>query len=267
MPLMATRGPAVGECNICGNYGSLTEDHTPPKSSSRPTTMVMQHLSQALSIESEEKSRRVLQNGVRYRTLCSRCNNHLLGLLYDPALAGFCNGVATTINSNLVLPTTMHVPGLPQRIVRAVFGHTAAQGVGRYLKGPLTVPMRDWFLDESASLPSPIRFLYWPYPYMDQVLMRDAAILDLTAGSTSMIWQMKFYPVAFAMLWEPTFPSQPVRDLNGFLTLPATQAVEIPIDLHPLMHRHWPEAPTDNTVLAMGQEAVVSQAKPARRKT
>ncbi len=266
MPVMATRGASVGECNICGDHGPLTEDHTPPKSTARPTTVVMRHLSQVLSIEAQNGARRILQNGVRYRTLCSRCNNHLLGILYDPALAYFCNGVAATLNSSLVLPSTIHIPGLPQRITRAVFGHIAAQGVGRYLKGPLTVPMRDWFLNENAPLPSPIRFLYWPYPYMDQVLMRDAAILDIAASSTSMIWQMKFYPVAFAMLWDSGFPPQPVRDLNRFLTLPPTQTVDIPVDLRPLVHRYWPEAPTDNTILAMGQEAVVSQAKPPRGK-
>ena len=31
MPIKDARGPVVGECNICGDLGPLTVDHSPPK--------------------------------------------------------------------------------------------------------------------------------------------------------------------------------------------------------------------------------------------
>lgn len=264
MPLMLTRGPTHGECNICGAVGPLTDDHTPPKSCVRPTDMVLRHVAQVLNAEKPETRGQVLQNGVRYRTLCARCNNHLLGLTYDPALASFCNEVAKLVDSSLVLPALLYVPGFPQRIARAIFGHIAAQGVGRYRKGEHTESMRDWFLDETAPLPVAIRFAYWLYPYRQQILMRDAAIMHMPTSQGSMVWMLKFYPMAWAMFWDPKYPALGVRDLNPFLHLPPTNLVDISVDVAPIIHPRWPEAPTDETFLLMGAEALAADQKKPR---
>lgn len=78
MPLqMVTRGAQSGMCNICGDDGPLTEDHTPPKGCVRPTAMELQHVTHRLHAGKAIKTK--AQDGVKYRTLCARCNNTLLG--------------------------------------------------------------------------------------------------------------------------------------------------------------------------------------------
>lgn len=100
--IVRTRGSKVGQCNICGVRGTLTEDHSPPKSCVRPSALQVRHLIQRLA----ESRRSTLGRNTR--------------------------NVSNLLNSVLKLPHTVSVRGQPQRIMRAVFGHLAAQGVERY---------------------------------------------------------------------------------------------------------------------------------------
>ncbi|GAB3100517.1 hypothetical protein GCM10027159_24160 [Lysobacter terrae] len=100
MPLhVITRGAKSGACNICGIVGPLTEDHTPPKGCVRPTAMELQHVTHALEAGKAIKTK--ANDGVKYRTLCARCNNALLGGRYDPVLIGFVNQVSGLLASSL----------------------------------------------------------------------------------------------------------------------------------------------------------------------
>jgi hypothetical protein len=139
---ITTRGPVVGECNICGNVGRLTEDHTPPKSCRGATHSEMHALHVRMSI-STPGSGRHFRTGPSYRSLCARCNNELLGAIYDPALANFCAAVRRATNTMLRLPNRFSIEIQPQLVMRSVIGHLAAMGVGRYRKGNITEPLRD----------------------------------------------------------------------------------------------------------------------------
>jgi hypothetical protein len=174
-----TRGPRNGACNICGEVGPLTEDHTPPKGCVRPTEVELLHITYALSASEPKVKRSFSQNGVKYRTLCGRCNNKLLGHTYDPYLTAFANGTAALLQSSLYLPSLLAVRVRPQAIMRSVLGHIAAQGVDRYKKGPHTEEVRDYILDLSKPLPQALSMYYWAYPHKRQVLVRDASYMDL----------------------------------------------------------------------------------------
>lgn len=256
-PLIRTFGKEIGQCNICGIEGKLTEDHSPPKSCVRPTAIKVRHIVSLLADQGVEERGRISQNGLKFRTLCHRCNNELLGLNYDPALAEFTNRVSHVLSSSMRLPPVISVLGKPRLIIRAVFGHLAAQGVGRYLKGPETEVLRDAFLDPSKRIPAHIRFYYWPFPHHGCVIFRDAAYLDIPTGNISVIWLMKFYPVSFMMSWEKT--EEPMFDLPNFSVFEAEDCggdVEIPIRIDEIPHRYWPEAPSDRSVVTYGQEAM-----------
>jgi hypothetical protein len=161
MPVVVTtKGPKSGMCNICGDVGALTEDHTPPKGWVRPSQVELQHVVRALSPENSPKVRRtVSQNGVKYRTLCGRCNSSLLGHAYDPHLVSFANQTGALLRSSLHLPPQLKVRARPQAIMRAVIGHIAAQGVDRYKKGPHAEAVRDYILDSSLPLPDALSML------------------------------------------------------------------------------------------------------------
>ena len=255
--LVNTFGPKTGTCNVCGDYGPLTEDHTPPKGCYRPRQVEIQHLSYLLAGSKNLPKGRRSQNGVKYRTLCSRCNNTLLGSKYDPAFIEFVNAVALHLRSPLALSSILTIPGKPQAIVRSLLGHMSAQGIDRYLKGPLTEAVRDYFLDENLPLPAGIKVFYWPYPHRIHVMCRDAAYTHLPSGQPFVIWLLKFFPVAFLVAWnEPVGLTYPIHSLEPWRSARIDEVAQLPLSLVGIPPLFWPEAPTRESILMYGQEAI-----------
>ena len=255
---VATLGPKNGQCNICGDIGPLTEDHTPPKGCLKPTQVEIRHISSHLFSGPNTSRARRSQNGVKYRTLCARCNNEFLGAKYDPHFIAFVNTTAAHLRTSSYLQHMVRIVGRPQAILRSLLGHISAQGVNRYLKGPLTEAVRDYFLDESQPLPVGIRVFYWAYPHQSHVVFRDAAVLNITGGAEPFtMWLLKFFPIAFMIAWNEHlgleyFP----HSFDLWHNLRFEEEVEIPIVLSPTLPALWPEAPTVRTIIVYGQEAI-----------
>jgi len=78
-PLL-TVGPDLGFCAICRNYKKLTNDHVPPKGCGNIENLLLKRLfGRTLLDENFCKA----TGGLHYKTLCSQCNNKLLGAKYD----------------------------------------------------------------------------------------------------------------------------------------------------------------------------------------
>jgi hypothetical protein len=254
---IATRGPKFGQCNMCGESGLLTEDHTPPMGCYRPGQVEIQSLVRRVSQTHPSKKSRFSQNGVKYRTLCHRCNNTLLGANYDPPFNDFVRQASAILRSTLILPRVVSVPGQPQAIMRSLLGHLSAQGVQRYRKGPHTEALRAYMLDTSLPLPAPLRVFYWLYPHQSHVMARDAAYVDLGVGNPFAVWLLKFYPIAFMVTWDgPETLPFPAESFDEWRSVGYSVNADIPIRLNPLPPEYWPEAPTDHSVLAFGREAI-----------
>jgi hypothetical protein len=255
-----TRGPLWGQCNLCGEIGRLTEDHTPPKSCRGLAAAELSSLHDKLSAVGERwHAPRQFQAGVCYRTLCARCNG-LLGTDYDPALAEMCSQVRSVAGSSLVLPPQIQLQISPGAVMRSVLGHLAAQGVDRYLKGPITEPLRDYILDGSLPLPASLRIYYWFYPYRRQVLIRDAALISIKSDAVFGFWLMKFFPLAFCVaLDEPSGPIFSRAHFDAFRDPPANTVGRICLQLRSLAPSEWPERPDGDGAILYGQEAVVAE--------
>lgn len=254
---LSTRGAKFGVCNICGEAGPLTEDHTPPKSCRGISNAEMHSLTVRIAGDNGMPARR-LRNGPSYRTLCGRCNNSLLGADYDPALAEFCAAVRDAVNTKVLLPQSLSVEVQPQPIMRSVLGHLCALGVNRYAKGAITEPLRDYLLDRAQPLPEQIRVYYWLYPFRPQVLIRDACLLLMGSDSDPFLfWLMKFFPLAFLVTFEePAQRPFEMANLDRFGSRPFDFRSSVPVRLRPHIHELWPEAPTDRTVILYGEQAV-----------
>lgn len=254
--LPATRGPENGRCNICGDEGPLTKDHTPPKGCVKPTPIILRHAIDALGAEPHQKAGRLLQDGVWYRTLCSRCNSGRLGDRYDPTLIEFTTQIVRATESGLLLQS-IEVKTRPQRLVRSIFGHIAAQGVDRYLKGPHTEDWAAWFLDESSPMPDWASFRCWLYPYRRQAIRRDAVITNLRTRQHSYYWLLKFYPVAFC-IWHGPAAEFPLlgADISRFSRIDFDEEAIVSIPALHVPHELTLEAPRDDQVILLGQEAV-----------
>ena len=257
--LVSTRGPRYGECNICGENAKLTEDHTPPKGCINIGQVELHHIVEHLNIEKTKSKGRLSQNGVKYRTLCHRCNNGLLGTKYDPAFIEFVNGIGNFLRSGLQLPPVISIKAKPQRVIRSLLGHLCAQGVGRYKKGPLTEPIKEYFLDDAKQLPDALKIYFWPYPFKNHVMARDCAYLDTRFHDSVVVWFLKFFPVAFLVTFnEPASYQFPFGCLSSWGREQIDFEVEIPVNLRKLPHEYWPEAPSPNSVVFYGQEAIAS---------
>lgn len=265
MPILQLRGPDKGKCNICGNLAKLTEDHTPPKGCAKPTAVEIQHVASRLSTQGP-KRQTISQNGVKYRSLCDKCNSGLLGSSYDPALIKFSNDVTQVLKSKLQLPRVLNIRTEPDRVVRSVFGHLKAQGIERYLHGPTTEEWKAFFFDESLPVPPDVKVYYWLYPYPRRVLIRDAVIAEMGGSEPTPIWMMKYYPLAF-VIWDSKTPHSETR-LRDLAPLCGRNgaSMDVPIDLDFVPHELYLQAPESNQVIMYGQEAVSAverAAKPA----
>lgn len=260
--LIQTRGPKIGQCNICGEHGALTEDHTPPKGCYKPRPVELFPIMDHLAAEPPRKAATISQNGVKYRTLCGRCNNTLLGAEYDPEFIGFVNDIGLALRTSLTLPNVLAFTTKPQRVIRSLLGHMSAQGVSRYRKGPNTEPIRDYILDPSLPLPENLKVYSWPYPYSRQVIVRDFGLVDLRVPEPVVCWFMKFFPVGFLVTFDEMPGYQfPGTELSRWRSASIDEEVNIPFALKPVPPQFWPEAPTDTSAVFYGKEAVMSFAK------
>lgn len=173
---LVTRGAKTGQCNICGKYGPLTEDHIPPKGVPRLGQVAMMNLIDMLAAERPSKSTRYSQDGVKYRTICSDCNSGLLGARYDPELISMANYITDYVSSRLYLPPQLEVLIKPNRLCRSVVGHLLAHRVDSYREGDVISGLTDYFLDETADFPNDLKLYYWVYPYKDQVAITGAGL-------------------------------------------------------------------------------------------
>lgn len=224
---------------------------------------MLRHVVDRLGAEKPGKGR-ISQNGVKYRTLCTRCNSHFLGTQYDPALIDFSKRVAALLDSPLSLPRTVAVPVNPRRVMRSVWGHLAAQGVDRYLKGPDTEAWRDYFLDPALPLPAGYRFYYWIYPYRRIALKRDHILTNLKTGASALAWVIKFYPLAFTIWDGKSGYEKDFRDLAEYDHISSSTEIDVPVDLRPTPDEYVIEEPTEFEGILLGQEAITAETRPAR---
>lgn len=255
---IATYGPKIGPCNICGDVATLTEDHTPPKGWQRPTQVEIRHISSHLGSGPPTKQVRRSQNGIKYRTLCGRCNSGLLGSRYDPKLISLATELSLYLRTGMHFGSQITLLAQPQAIMRSVLGHIAAQGVGRYQKGPKTGAFRDYLLNESLPLPDGIFIYYWVYPHRPTLVVRDAAYVNVAFGQNAFaMWLLKAFPLAFLVAWgDPSCMELAPQSFEPWRTAPFDLEVALPIKLRPLLPAYWPEAPSDNTIIAYGKEAI-----------
>jgi len=263
---IVTRGPKIGSCNICNEYGSLTEDHTPPKICIKPTHVEIQHISSLLSVDQSQARGARSQNGVKYRTLCHRCNNSLLGAKYDPPFGAFVNGIGSLLRSSYHVARSTSIEAQPQAILRSLIGHIAAQGVDLYATGPLTEAIRDYFLDSSKPFPDGLYAYYWAYPHRPHVMARDAVYMDIPSGESFALWFLKFFPIAFLITWGPAIGLEHcIHEFQPWRSVPYDYRTQLPLRLRPVPPPFWPEAPSDRSMLLYGQEAIHAAGMPKIR--
>lgn len=247
------QGEKQGYCRICKQHGDLTHDHIPPKGSITISPVALRTLGQ------DEKIKPVIaQGGACFRTLCSNCNNNLLGKQYDPELNKVSKEVGSLVNKisdlsyqGFLLPPKVEIDIKPQRLARAVIGHLLAsnyhpnQGdIKRHV--PSSEELRNFFLDRNAVLPNNFNIYYWFYPGNSQVLIREAA-MRFYSREILFFGLIKFAPIAYMLtINEPTNckPNAPNLFSNRNIGIDNTEKIQINLDSYPPLDS--PEHPNDD---------------------
>ena len=216
-----TRGPKEGgNCNICGVYGKLTEDHVPPKGSTKVTQVKMLSIHKVLDIYPEDAKGRYSQNGVKFRTLCASCNNHILGKKLDPYLNDKKKKIIGYVTTNIVIPEIINIKAKPNLITRAVLGHMLAIGINQKVTSDLEQGIANYVLGVDSSIPDGIEMYYWVYPYRKQILIRNSAIGrlgEVKEHGVINFWCIKYFPLAFMVTLETRYKYK-LDSLNPFLS-------------------------------------------------
>jgi len=245
----------VDKCNICGNIDELTWNHVPPKSCFNNKLVeyntFYEDVINAKAIIAGDKLQRYTtsQNGVKYRSLCGKCNNDLLGAKYDPELERLTKFTHNLVNSKITLPSNVNLSLKLNKLSRSIIGHILS-AKNNFEDQVLTdLKLRKYFLDTSSLPPKEMKLLFRIYPYEEIVIQRDCVVGSMNrkdefpSGSLDCL---SFYPVAFVLCSDGSNCGQ--LDIFSKCTTNINDVMDFTIDLstykHPnsnvLRHFLWP---------------------------
>ncbi|SDC11103.1 hypothetical protein SAMN02799630_00560 [Paenibacillus sp. UNCCL117] len=244
----------TGKCNICGKIEKLTWDHVPPKGGQAFNDIEQESIFQYLAGSNGERRYQFSQNGVKYRTICSNCNNALLGAKADPVLNELAADVMLMIKTRLTLPqATIHVKTKPALICKSLLGHMLS-ATGDFGMSKIDDRYREYVLDEAMIIPKGIKVFYWIYPYMSLKVIRDIAMpryrgewSDFSRGGVGMFSILKYPPVGY--LATDLNEYEGLHELTQYCGSSLDDEAEIPFRLDVIQPEYWPEAGEDNFVM------------------
>jgi hypothetical protein len=242
----------VDHCNICRNHATLSWDHVPPKGGIEVTPVEQMTILQLLTTKENEGLSSISQNGVKFRTICSHCNNTLLGLRYDPVLNEFAISVGRFLKATLEMPPIIKYETRPNPLIRAIVGHMLA-AKGYFERTVVDEELRDFFSDESADFPNHLKMFYWVYPYPYTVVIRDVVMPSVRGnlGTKGFFSILKYFPMAYLICDLDQYEG--LDDLTFYYDKSPSKLADIPITLKQVRHPQWPEIVDDTNFVVGGQ--------------
>ena len=216
-------------CNICGKLSKLTWDHVPPKSSGNSIEVNVNHLYSGIPTNNNYQKR--FQSGIKYRSLCSECNNNILGK-YDMSYKNFVNSIKDMLRTSVTLPYTVHIQIEINKVCRAVCGHFLAAKNFYDNKGHIDQELRMYVLDEQYALNSAYNLYYWIYPYKTTYIIRDSVVKSYSNKvkfPANVISSWASYPIAFILAIDPT-DNCGLNNLLSYTTNNIADVIDVPID-------------------------------------
>jgi hypothetical protein len=244
-----------GRCNICGNEGPLTWDHVPPQGGIELKPVEMRSVFQSLTGQTEGFRTLESQNGVKYRTICKRCNE-TLGTKYDTVINSFAITVGRYLRTLLTLPPIVSHTTRPGALIRGILGHLLA-AKAEPDEVPFDKIVAPLVFDETKPIPNDILIYYWLYPYDCSVSLRDFFISYIPLGDKGYYHchVIKYFPIAYLITDRPFH--QPLPELTKYRYLSPHEEAAIPIDLKSVRAPNWPET-TDNGQVILGGQSMMN---------
>lgn len=252
-------------CNLCLKRALMTEDHLFPRGlvtpGQRQVTKVLRR------VDPNHHFSRVTilaQNGVKKSTLCSDCNNRVLGANLDPSLIDLYKSASLVLErARYPVIEPIKVVGVNlKKVARAVAGHLVALDDKPKARNKMTRHLRRFVLHERAGLHPTLRFQMWLYPFSRQGMFTDLFHAEFgTQYDPLWISAFKTYPLAFAFSTEvqnPNYRLPGVIDLTEFVTTNVNELYSIRIAAKPIVDSNWPFAPHSKGAILTGENDSVT---------
>lgn len=242
----------IDTCNICRETKLLSWDHVPPKGGINLTSVEIKGMFQVISGR-EDNIKRISQNGVKYRTICSDCNS-TIGFEYDPTLNEFNRLIIDFIQSTKILPQYISIKVKPIRLMKAVLAHilSAKLNIDEVVTDK---EIRETIFSKDIAIPKKLHIYYWIYPYDCTVILRDFAVpVELGNYSNCTFCQViKYFPIAFIVTDSDSF--RDLESLSKYRELKIDDEIDLLIDLSKVKEFNWPEKVDENNIIFMSQES------------
>ena len=201
----------------------------------------------------------LVQNGMACRTICGDCNSSLLGE-YDKEVAKLWQSVREITDSRLYVEGRRLVDTKPQRVARAIVGHALAARSADLVtaspdKSDFGTALRRYIMSSAEPLPKGIEIYSWLYTGQEQIVIQNAVITPNLGGGNNLHLYghiVKYYPLAFWIVWRPGSGSGRIR-LREWLRRRDADIDEV-CTVDPL---RWPIAPRDFPEISGRQSAMI----------
>ncbi len=268
-------------CNICGGLTNLTWDHVPPKFCFNSQSTRYNSL---LEIHEKQQYTHIAQNGIKYRSICAKCNNELLGSNYDKEFKKLVDLLYHIYTTPGKIGQYIEVQGLEvNKVARAIVGHFLAAR-NEYIESKVENELRDYFLNPSLMPPKDFKLLYYVYIYNTIMIIRDVAPKKFGKKEYSipegLISCINTFPLAF-ILAHKCKDNAELYDLFDFCSENINDKKDIKINLlsykYPnkerLRHPYWPcnisDDETGTSIILVSNKAngsVFSQIRDLKKK-
>lgn len=204
----------IGVCSICKQEGKLSDDHIPPKSCGNNGRSLYISFTPEYLQSGSIKKQKISQNGLKFRTICPRCNNEL-GAKYDKDLFLFRQFILSIISNSKI---DMKYNEL--NVIKGILGHLLAAS-----ELDESIPANDirkFYFDDNLNCMkeflSKYSLLCFYYPYRESIfILKNYVPIDFSGQDKipeGMISSFYFYPFAFVFCDKTTkFPSKDLLNL------------------------------------------------------
>ncbi|RJP64540.1 MAG: hypothetical protein C4539_14285 [Ignavibacteriales bacterium] len=191
--------PSDNICNICLSEKELTFDHVPPKCTGNEGLYHYVNLYNYM-VNSSIEYKGISQDGIKYQTICKKCNNEILKQYDDEINILFNTFKTVKLSNKLILKLTIK----PNKIIRGILGHFLSAKTSH-----IRTSMEDIFADAitypSKPIDKSLGFYVVPYFY-DQIRVIRDLLIDYNRVIVNCI---KIYPLAFIVTQPKYFPNLP----------------------------------------------------------
>lgn len=252
----------IDKCNICGNVTKLSWDHVPPKK-----CIIFDDIEIKSIFNKYQESgypRELSQNGTKFRTICSSCNNRL-GTKFDADFNRFISDLAISTTQLQKNDKFISIKVNPTVILKSLFGHLLA-AKWDYEETTADESMREFVLNDDLLIPD-LNVFYWYFPYAHIELLRDFSRCELGGGRVDFFSMLKMYPIAFFITDSDEFYG--LSNFKNHCEEALNQSIDFFIDASTIRTSDWPSLVDNQTALMGGNSAnsaIVSVPRLKKRK-